>query len=146
MKEKEVVFECNGCGRCCKYWKIALNIKDIKTLQRLGFKIKDFVGLDVENPILKMKKGKCIFLDKNDKCIIQKKFGHDSKPDVCKSFPHNEAVCGNPKFSEKKNTAKHYKRDIFFRISKKENLKNIDTSKPLFGSYCKFLFTINNQE
>jgi len=152
--KKEIVFECNCCGRCCKYWNIALNIKDIETIQKLGYKTKDFIDLGIKNPNLKMIKNRCFFLDKDDKCSIEKKFGYGYKPDICKNFPHNEIVCGNPKFSKRKNKPKSDKRDIFFRINKKlivvkdflNNLEKINTSKPLFESYCKFLYVIMKQK
>jgi Fe-S-cluster containining protein len=160
-KEGESIrFKCDQCGRCCKVWNINLNIKDIRKIQKLRYKLKDFVEINGGLARFKMQRNKnCVFLDKDNLCVIQKKFGYASKPDVCKSFPYNEFVCGVPelvkrrKLKKKKEKGKAKKGyDEFFQISKSKKaiytkvffdmFGKLDARKPLFDSYCNLLCNV----
>jgi len=74
-------FKCLMCGECCKP-KVHVTELEIKTIEKLGFKRKDFMkGIKV----LKRVNGYCVFLkNKNDKkvCSIYK-----HRPSICRKWP-----------------------------------------------------------
>jgi Fe-S-cluster containining protein len=155
MTNKNLVFKCDGCGKCCKFhWKINLKVNEIKKLEKLGFKKQDFVNINFNGPVLKFKNKKCFFLDDDNLCRIHKKFGYEYKPFICKKFPFPESICGIPKFSSKKPKNPSTKSDFFFRINNKviyskvffKLFKKVDSSKPLFVSYCNLFLNILKQE
>jgi Fe-S-cluster containining protein len=91
MQNNKMKFGCDNCDHCavcCKGWDIDLSTEDIRTLAGLGYDPKDF--LDFE-PVLKVKtvgrEKNCIFLDKENMCVIEKKHGHAAKPHTCKQYP-----------------------------------------------------------
>jgi len=149
-----IVSMCDQCGRCCTKWKITLNIDDIKKLEKLGYKRDYFAEVSGGLPQFKQIKKRCIFLDKDNLCIIQKKHGFKHKPEVCKDFPYQDLVCGYPGIEKKKKKKKKHRTDVFFHISKKaipekifiSLLKDIETNKPLYESYCDILANILAQK
>src|SRR3989338_6493312 len=84
-------FKCDRyCGECCKKMLVNVDSKDIKRIERLGYKKNDFVMEDVFDPkrkfLKKQKNGWCGFLekDKNGKysCKI-----HKNRPKICRDYP-----------------------------------------------------------
>jgi Fe-S-cluster containining protein len=78
---------CDKCGRCCKFWRIELNKKDLKRISDLGYKESSFSVKKKSKAFLRKRLVKCVFLSKKNECIIQKEHGYEYKPDICKSFP-----------------------------------------------------------
>jgi Fe-S-cluster containining protein len=80
--------ECSHCAACCKGWHIELSKEDIRSLAKLGYGLKEF--LDVK-PVPRMKvvgkEKSCIFLDKENMCVLEKKHGHGAKPHTCRHYP-----------------------------------------------------------
>ena len=88
-------FECLCCGACClQKWEIGV---DQSTYKKLQEKFKDlereeeFSALikrdDKGKIFMRFKQGRCIMLDDKNLCKIQKEFGHEFLPDVCKIYP-----------------------------------------------------------
>jgi Fe-S-cluster containining protein len=79
---------CDHCALCCKGWDIELTKEDIRSLASLGYKLDHFLEIK-ESPIMKTK-GKernCIFLDRENLCVLEKRHGHEAKPHTCKLYP-----------------------------------------------------------
>lgn len=84
-------FNCKGCGLCCREEGfVFFSLEDISRASRLlsltaiafiqkylkySEELLYYVEVTDRNP--------CIFLDKNNKCLI-----HQSKPKQCKTFPY----------------------------------------------------------
>lgn len=79
---------CNHCALCCKGWDIELTKEDIRSLAGLGYKLGDFLEIRA-SPIMKTvgKERNCIFLDRENMCVLEKKHGHEAKPHTCKQYP-----------------------------------------------------------
>lgn len=121
---------CDNCGLCCKDLDIELSKEDIRTLAGLGYQLKDFLVLKPV-PRMKMVKGGneriCVFLDKENICVIHKKHGLEKKPHTCKQYPDLKAenLKGKDYFFYEYG-GKVFTRDVLVKIL--ENLKR--TSKP----------------
>lgn len=150
--EEGFTSKCNGCGRCCKYWDININLNDVKRLEKLGFKPDYFIDLTKGNLLLKKNKDACVFLNKDNSCTIHKKYGYDSKPDVCKKFPYGMFICGEIIKGKHKETKT--KNSPYFIIGDKlilkknfiNSLDNLDLKKPIFIAYCGLLKSILSQD
>ncbi|MCK4335109.1 MAG: YkgJ family cysteine cluster protein [Methanomicrobia archaeon] len=81
---------CDNCGLCCKDWDIELSKEDIRTIIGLGYDPKNFLVLDPV-PRMRMVKRKdeksCLFLDRKDMCILERRHGHEAKPHTCRQYP-----------------------------------------------------------
>ena len=152
-----VVFQCDKCGKCCKgKLAIYLKIKDIKGLKKRGYETDSFT--EVKNGIARLKKVKnqCSFLDKDNLCLIQKKYGFNEKPEVCRNFPYNEFVCGAYNFNKRKNVEIKRKSevDLLFQLNNKAItpevfiylIKQLDYKRDIYLSYSNLLFNILNQK
>jgi Fe-S-cluster containining protein len=89
---------CNECGYycttyfCCKQWRyIDLSKGDIRKLAAVGYQLNKFMAFDPD-PKMKQKgpERKCIFLEKDGKCEVHRKYGKQMKPYACRKFPHQE--------------------------------------------------------
>lgn len=91
-------WECNRCGRCCRFWNISIDKSDIENIKSCGYKEKDFVKIKNSKSYLKHKFFKCVFLTNKNKCELQLKYGYKFKPKNCRQFPfvnnRNQLVCG----------------------------------------------------
>lgn len=137
---------CDNCGLCCKDWDIELSKEDIRMLVDLGYHPKDFLVLD---PVPRMKMVRrenekiCVFLDKENMCVLQKRHGKHAKPHTCKQYPEIKTE----KIKEKdyffyEYGGKTFTRDVMIKIL--ENLKR--TSKPyLFEMLLEELEMIKKQ-
>ena len=150
-----LIFDCNQCGRCCKQWIITLSIDDAKRIRNLGFKPDYFAEPDASlgNIKFRMKNGSCIFLKKDNSCLIHTKYGYKNKPEVCKHFPYNEMVCGIPRFTKGKRNIEKGKPDSFYIIGKKavpvemfSELVSKMHGEQLFDSYLNLLVNILKQK
>jgi Fe-S-cluster containining protein len=148
---------CNGCGRCCKSWTISLSVKDVKRLNRLGYKTSFFVNTKGNILAMKLigKDRRCIFLNDDNSCKIHKEHGFSSKPSVCRIFPEEEVICGEAYFVNKKPKASvKYSSDYFFLIGSKlvytkvfyEMLDRLKFDKSLVESYYGLLLNIIKQK
>lgn len=143
------------CGRCCKHWTININLNDVRRLEKKGYLLENFAQVKQNTlELKKQKNGWCIFLEKDNKCSLQKNHGYETKPLVCRSFPHGKFVCGVPKLSTKKSPPKKESYDRFFTIGKKkilsdsliQLLNNLGSNEEIFTAYCNILFNILQQE
>ncbi len=102
-------WECDKCGRCCKFWDVKIDENDIKKIEKLGYNRRKFTMKKNKKIIIRKKFGKCYFL-KNNECIIQKFYGYDYKPQICRNFPFSknasQIICGNFIEVKKINSAK----------------------------------------
>ncbi|GEM_PF-3836907 len=151
-----VVTSCDGCGKCCNNnWNISLKVADIKKLEKLGLNPYDFAECPGGRLRMKMNKGACLFLDEDNRCRIQKSYGYNAKPEVCKHFPYNDLVCGNFILTKKKaHKIKFSRADEFVVLGDKiiyapifsKILGNLDLEKDLFSSYCNLLLNALHQD
>jgi len=151
----KIISKCRGCGECCRNpWRIILNVEDIKKITKLGYPIDNFVVVKTGNAEFKRKQDlSCVFLGKDNLCLIHKKHGYQYKANTCKKFPVNELVCGEIKSIQKfKKPEKLRIADSFFHINRKyiyhktfANLMN-RLDENLFDSYCNILFNIFSQK
>eukprot|EP01080_Neovahlkampfia_damariscottae_P010474 gene10474-2996_t len=97
LKEKELLFKCTGCGKCCQVEGIcSISSEDTKKISSfLQMKTEDFLEkYTMKNPdeycdeedelILKNKSNSndCIFLDETKKCKI-----YPVRPIQCSTYP-----------------------------------------------------------
>jgi len=76
-------FKCKKCGECC--YSPRLSKKDIKRIEKLGFKKEEFIEKDFRNfSYIKEINGYCMFLKRNKKasCKIYK-----ARPTICRLYP-----------------------------------------------------------
>lgn len=80
--------KCSNCGFCCKKWDIYLSKEDIRKLVRLKYPLKRFLAFN-PYPVMRMdgKEKACVFLDKDNRCILHQKHGYRSKPFSCRRYP-----------------------------------------------------------
>src|SRR3989338_1293843 len=93
-------WECNKCGRCCRFWDVQLDKEDMRTIEGDGYRRDDFAERKKEKWILKKRFYRCVFLTKENECRLQKEHGYQHKPKVCRQFPlatngANPMVCGD---------------------------------------------------
>ena len=84
-------FKCDRyCGECCKKLLVEISNKDIKSIEKLGYKKDDFIMEDVFNPkrkfLKKQKNGWCVFLEKEKDGKYTCKI-HKDRPKVCRDYP-----------------------------------------------------------
>jgi Fe-S-cluster containining protein len=84
--------KCTHCGFCCRRWDIYLSKQDIRKLVKAGYRPEGFMAF-MPQPILRMrgKRGDCVFLNERNLCIIQTKYGYESKPQACRDYPKHTA-------------------------------------------------------
>ena len=78
-------FRCERCGECCNKYIIKLSRKDIREIEKLGY--KDFYEYDriIGSNVLKKVNHECIFIKKKGgKYLCQI---YRSRPLVCKRYP-----------------------------------------------------------
>lgn len=92
---------CQGCGACCQgHWIGPLQSDFVaQTTERMG-ELREkypalegrraFVRIERDDPALYLNSetGQCVFLDTDLRCILHKEYGSDSKPTICRMFPH----------------------------------------------------------
>jgi len=83
LGRKKDMFECMGCGNCCRFKIIDLKEKDKKRLREGGY--QNFEAEDGGR--LKRVNGKCIFLNEDDDCTC-----YESRPEVCRRFPYQKTL------------------------------------------------------
>ncbi|MCK5022911.1 MAG: YkgJ family cysteine cluster protein [Candidatus Aenigmarchaeota archaeon] len=135
---------CANCGACCRGWDIELSKEDIRTIAKKGYDINRFLSTD---PMPRMKNvGKeknCIFLDKNNFCVIHTRHGHDVKPNTCKQYPKLDKErmkeCDYAFYRHSKTT---FSRDIMITIL--DNLKRV-RKEDLFQMFLEELDTVRKQ-
>jgi Fe-S-cluster containining protein len=137
--------ECSNCGVCCKGWDIELSKEDIRNLINLGYTIHDFLDI---NPVPKMKlvgkEKNCIFLDKENMCILEKRHGHSAKPHTCKHYPN----INSEKIKEKDYFFYRYKDKVFTRdllIKMLEKVKKAEKHQ-LFETFLHELERLGKHE
>ncbi|MBI2134385.1 YkgJ family cysteine cluster protein [Candidatus Woesearchaeota archaeon] len=84
-------FKCDRyCGECCKKMLVAVSNKDIKNIEKLGYKKESFVMKDVFNSkrkfLKKEENGWCVFLEKEKDGKYSCKI-HKDRPEVCQKYP-----------------------------------------------------------
>jgi len=84
-------FKCDRyCGECCKKLLVEISNKDIKSIEKLGYKKDDFIMEDVFNPkrkfLKKQKNGWCVFLEKEKDGKYTCKI-HKDRPKICRDYP-----------------------------------------------------------
>jgi Fe-S-cluster containining protein len=84
-------FSCTGCGRCCAgggSYVVEVSRQEQRRIQRrLGisrawFRRKYLFRFDEETESLRMPKGRCIFLDGENRCRI-----YEVRPLQCRTYP-----------------------------------------------------------
>jgi uncharacterized protein len=75
---------CSNCGVCCTETEMLLSKKDIKRLERLGYKEKDFALYDKQGYVqLKNRDGYCVFYDRlKRRCSV-----YSDRPSGCRVYP-----------------------------------------------------------
>lgn len=85
----KINFSCKKCGYCCKRGFVYLTKEEIKNIALfLKLNIKKFIEIYTENilwlgRVLKFEKNKCVFLNKNNLCLI-----YEARPLQCSKFPY----------------------------------------------------------
>ncbi len=70
-----------GCSNCCIQTFMPLSLADIRRLQALGFKVKDFVVERGGERRLKNRDGRCFFLT-DEGCSV-----YEDRPTGCRYYP-----------------------------------------------------------
>lgn len=91
-------FECHRCGACCRR-ELGVEVSEAEVARyadvdwrpegtrfEAGYVVRD-KGPDGERLRLRTVEGRCIFLDKDELCIIHKRLGYAGKPTRCRAFP-----------------------------------------------------------
>lgn len=102
---QDLRYECRMCGACCSgRFRVELEKKDEERLRALDLKGQfgvhaddvmesDYVAGDSPESeprrFLRFVEGRCIFLDKNQRCALHRVFGREAKPLGCRLFPFN---------------------------------------------------------
>ncbi|HPD18035.1 MAG TPA: YkgJ family cysteine cluster protein [Candidatus Goldiibacteriota bacterium] len=90
---KKINFKCKKCGNCCKRGFVFIKKDEIKNLSFfLEISMKEFIKKYTENVIwlgrvLKFRDDGCIFLNKDNECII-----YEKRPLQCRTFPRWEWI------------------------------------------------------
>ncbi len=85
---------CSLCGKCCRGWLVPVTPDEKDRISRLRLSGDYSEAFDV-HPVRKgmfilKKLGKdCIFLGRDNKCIIHSEHGHEAKPLACRLYPYN---------------------------------------------------------
>lgn len=99
----EARFTCQSCGRCCTMWSVTVDSDKVARLRE-----HDWSAIGAGDPFeknrgpgdayrVRMVKGRCFFLDEEQRCRIHSELGYDEKPEGCKAFPlHFVEVGGQP--------------------------------------------------
>ena len=76
--------DCSHCGVCCTETEMLLSKKDIKRLERLGYKEKEFTHYDADGYVLlKNRDGYCVFYDRIKlRCHV-----YEDRPLGCRVYP-----------------------------------------------------------
>ncbi|MHC4392682.1 MAG: YkgJ family cysteine cluster protein [Planctomycetota bacterium] len=108
-------FECGSCGMCCKTFMLGpLTKPDIAQLEKLPLD-ETFPSLHDRRPIRMVVSpdqpeeapraflntrddGRCVFLDDDQLCGLHKRFGADTKPGFCRTFPREVVLTGRGVF------------------------------------------------
>lgn len=80
-------FTCQSCGRCCQMWTITVDqskVEQLRTEWPNGFRRRRGEG-DAYSTC--MVRGRCYFLEDDNRCRIHNKLGYNAKPEGCKAFP-----------------------------------------------------------
>jgi len=88
-------FACRSCAACCRSFTIALGRDEVARIEAgaWGFPwLEDAPeGAPGRNApvgvIAKRADGACVFLDEDNLCLVEKRLGRASKPDLCRMFP-----------------------------------------------------------
>jgi Fe-S-cluster containining protein len=101
-REKSLYFyhdqnwSCISCGRCCGIWDIPITPQEKARIERLkipGFDFKTqnyFIPVKGHRLFVIKKDGKsCVFLDKDNYCVIHKHHGEAVKALACRMYPYN---------------------------------------------------------
>lgn len=117
---KGIRFDCSGCGNCCLQWPVPLTAQDREHIRNLdletsGLKLNSDKLFQKLNPFAgrpqgfthtleKEADGKCGFLTEDNRCYLHLHFGAESKPSMCRLFPHfftitPQAVLGSVSFA-----------------------------------------------
>ena len=75
---------CSNCGICCTETEMLLALKDIKRLEKKGFRRNYFAEIDKQGyAVLKNRAGYCVFYDlKGRQCSV-----YDDRPSGCRVYP-----------------------------------------------------------
>lgn len=87
IEKPELRVDCkiNGklCGACCYKAVVPLTREDIKKIENLGFKAREFIEFRLGVPILRNIDGHCMFLDTaTNTCKI-----YEMRPEACRLYP-----------------------------------------------------------
>ncbi|HXV60874.1 MAG TPA: YkgJ family cysteine cluster protein [Vicinamibacteria bacterium] len=88
-------FTCSRCGDCCRGWNVALGPGEPESLRELDWKDKVPELVDVapgtkfgpKYALTRKEDGSCIYLGKENQCLIHEHFGVLRKPLMCRLFP-----------------------------------------------------------
>lgn len=90
-------FECTACGKCCKgAWNIAVDndsfhsIKASQSFQKQSKKgyLPLVLAEDKQASLGRDSRGACVFLADDNLCEVHGELGMESKPLVCRTYPH----------------------------------------------------------
>lgn len=92
---EDVHFTCSRCGDCCRGWNVALGPGEPESLRELDWKdrVPDLVGVapgtkvGEKYALTRKEDGSCIYLGKENQCLIHEHFGVLRKPLLCRLFP-----------------------------------------------------------
>jgi len=75
--------DCDRCGKCCTQTSMQLSSEDIKRLESLGYRSKDFTTTRKRFRSLKNVNGVCYFFDtKSNSCKV-----YANRPEGCRYYP-----------------------------------------------------------
>ncbi len=92
-------FSCSMCAACCKSWTIQVTQGYVKQWQDFWSQQAEvryqqpFVQQNSQDPnasavLAKQKDGvSCIFLQKDNSCLVHQRLGPEAKPEACQSYP-----------------------------------------------------------
>ena len=84
-------FTCQSCGRCCTRWTITVDEARVEQLRKHewgdGDPFQARRGGTGDAFSIRMVRGRCFFLDDDNRCRIHVRLGYEAKPEGCKAFP-----------------------------------------------------------
>lgn len=84
-------YDCVMCGKCCQSWSVPVSPEEDKRLAAVNWsehslRIQGGTSA-VLNGHLRSLDSRCLFLESDGKCLMQRTSGPEIKPQVCRQFP-----------------------------------------------------------
>jgi Fe-S-cluster containining protein len=92
-------FSCHACGVCCREFTVALDAGEAERIARHdwareGERFREPFARPGTGPwgeprdeLRRREDGRCIFLDEDGLCLVEKRLGRAAKPRTCRKFP-----------------------------------------------------------